>query len=123
MGIFKKAKLERADFIKDGVLLGLIEEHEKRCSYSRIESYIKNIEEQGETVLEKILDIIKFDHQIRPFVSRKLGLPPNQMNLFFGRPLTETITMFGLQVLKEIDGSFLLTIKSRQGRAYLKEEG
>lgn len=113
MNVYKKPKLERADIIEDGVLLGLIEEHEKRCSYSLIEGYVKKIQDLGETVLEKILNIIKFDHQIRPFVSQKRGLNLNRMNLYFGRPLTETITMFGLQILREPDGSFLLTIKSR----------
>jgi Fe-S-cluster containining protein len=111
MNIYKKPKLQRADFIEDGVLLGLIEEHEKRCSYSLIEGYIKKIQDQGETVLERVLNIIKFDHHIRPFVSQKLGLSLNRMNLYFGRPLTETMTMFGLQILRETDGSFLLTLK------------
>jgi Fe-S-cluster containining protein len=113
MNVYKNPKLEREDFIEDGVLLGLIEEHEKRCSYSLIEGYIKKIQEHGETALERILNIIKFDYQIRPFVSQKLGLSLNRMNLYFGRPLTVTITMFGLQVIREADGSFLLTVKSR----------
>lgn len=109
MEIFNSPKLERKDIVDDGVLLGLIEEHEKRCSYSLLKQLIEDINSKGETVLKQILDILRFDHQMRPFVSGKLGLDPTHMNLYFGRPLTETIIMFGLKVEHKSDGSFLLT--------------
>jgi Fe-S-cluster containining protein len=112
MDVYKGSKLDRIDLIKDSVLLGLIKEHGKRCGYSTIKGYVEEIEDQGERVLDKIIDILKFDHQIRPFISQKMQLDPEQMDLYFGRPLTETIAMFGLQVIKENDGAFLLTIKS-----------
>jgi hypothetical protein len=46
-------------------------------------------------------------------LAERLGLKPEEMEFFFGRPLKETITMFGLQVVQDPDGSFTLTkIKS-----------
>jgi len=63
----------------------------------------------GEKAVDKIIELLKFDHHLRPFVSEKTGLDPSEMDFVFGRPITETITMFGLQVIRERDGSFFLT--------------
>ena len=112
MDVYNAPKLERENFIENGVLLGFIKEHEKRCSYSLLESYVKKIKDIGDPALEKILKILKFDHEIRPFLAQKLDLNPSHMNLYLGRPLTETISMFGLHVIEENNGTFLLTIKS-----------
>jgi len=90
--------------------MGVIEAHETRCHYATLEELVKRIEPEGESAVQKILDLLRFDHQIRPFMSEKLGLHPEDMNLYFGRPLIETINMFGLKVRSESDGSFTLSI-------------
>jgi hypothetical protein len=109
MEVYQKPKPARTDIITDGVLLELIRGHEERCSYAGLEGLVKQIETQGEEAVERILALMRFDHQIRPFVSEKLGIDPNDMGLVFGRPLTETVSMFGLRVTREEDGAFLLT--------------
>jgi Fe-S-cluster containining protein len=111
--VYSGPKPGRNDIIKDSILLGVIEEHEKRCSYSTLEGYVRQIEVDGEKAVEKILEVLRFDHHLRPFMSEKLGLDPEETDLFFGRSLIETITMFGLKVTRESDGAFsLTTIKS-----------
>lgn len=110
LSVYARQKLSRKDVVQDNVLMGVVEEHEKRCSYSVLEEWVKKIETEGERAIEKILGILKFDYQIRPFITEKLGLNPDEMNLYFGRPIIETIGMFGLKVEREADGSFLLTI-------------
>ena len=111
--VFQGPKLMRRQAIEDQVLLGLMEEHERRCGYALHEKLVGEIESKGEEAVEQILDLLKFDFHLRPFVADKLGLNPEEMDFFFGRPLTETIAMFGLQVVREPDGSFTLTkIKS-----------
>lgn len=107
--IFKGPKLKRKDVVKDKVLLEMMAEHERRCGYAILEKQVKRIELDGEEAVEKILHMLKFDFQLRPFISEKLGLHASEMDFYFGRPLTETIAMFGLQVIREPDGSFLLT--------------
>ena len=87
-----------------------MEQHENRCHYSVLEKHVKQIESQGARAIEEILSLMKFDHDIRPFVSKKMGIELRDMDFLFGRPLTETIPMFGLKVTKEPDGSFLLTV-------------
>jgi Fe-S-cluster containining protein len=111
--VFQGPKLVRKQAIEDQVLMGLIEEHDRRCGYALLERIVREIESKGEEAVQQILDFLKFDYHLRPFVADKLGLNPEDMDFFFGRPLTETITMFGLQVIQGPDGSFTLTtIKS-----------
>jgi len=109
MKIFRSTNLERKDIIRDGTLLGLIEEHEQRCSYLKLEKYVQQIESEGEKAVEKIIDALKFDFQLRPFISEKAGINPAEMDFIFGRPLIQTIIMFGLKVDRGPDGSFFLT--------------
>jgi hypothetical protein len=48
-------------------------------------------------------------------LAQKLGLKIEEMDFFFGRPLTETIVGFGLKVVREADGGFLLTRLKKNG--------
>ena len=107
--VYESPKPRRVDIVRDKILLRLIEEHEMKCSYSIIETYVRQIDFTGEKVLEKILELLRFDYHLRPFMSEKLGLDPGETDLFFGRPLIHTIRMFGLKVTREPEGSFLLT--------------
>lgn len=109
MEIYQGPKLQRKDVLEDEVLLGLIAKHEERCSYARLEAYVKQIETEGEGAIKTILDVLKLDYHVRPFASEKLGLSRDEMDFFFGKPLIETIRMFGLKVIREPDGSFFLT--------------
>jgi Fe-S-cluster containining protein len=99
----------RKDIVSDGVLLGLIKKHEDRCSYAALDEHIRGIQEYGEEAIASILDLMKFDYALRPFVANKLGLPMDEMDFYFGRPLLQTIVMFGLKVDHRSDGTFYLT--------------
>ena len=84
--------------------------HEEKCAYAQLDSHVKQIEKRGEKAVEKILDLLKFDHDIRWMVPEKLGVEADDLDLIFGRPLSVTIAMFGLKVVREPDGSFFLTL-------------
>jgi Fe-S-cluster containining protein len=110
MRVYARPKMDRRDIIRDKIVLGLMNEHHKRCSHSELDKRVRRIEKEGEAAVGKILEALRFDHHIRAFTSKKLGIDLNEMDLLFGRPLTETITMFGLKVIKKSDGSFYLTV-------------
>jgi hypothetical protein len=114
MSAYSRPKARREDFVEDGVLLGLMREHEKRCAYEIVGSLVGEIESTGETALEQILEVLKFDYHLRPFVCEKMGIAPEETDFLFGRPLVKTISQFGLQVVRPPDGSFLLTILEDQ---------
>ena len=110
MRVYARPKMDRRDIIRDKTVLGLMNEHQKRCSYSELDECVRQIEQKGEEAVGRILEALRFDHHIRAFTSKKLGIDLNEMDFLFGRPLTETITMFGLKVIKKSDGSFFLTV-------------
>ena len=56
-----------------------------------------------------MLDLLRFDHHVREFVAEKLALAPESMDFFLGRPLRDVIELYGLRVLEQPDGCFLLT--------------
>jgi hypothetical protein len=115
MRLYQSPKLHRQDVIEDGVLLGLIEEQERRCSYALLSDHVRQIAEHGGKAVERILELLKFDFYLRPFMAKKLGLRIEEMDFFFGRPLTETVVMFGLKVERQPDRGFLLTRIGRNG--------
>jgi Fe-S-cluster containining protein len=115
MELYQGPKLHRQDVVRNGVLLGLIEEQEKRCGYAVLHDHVRRISEHGEKAVEKILELLKFDFHLRPFLAQKLELRVEEMDFFFGRPLTETIVMFGLKVERQPDGGFFLTRIEKNG--------
>ena len=108
--VYAEPKANRRDLIQDNNLLRLMAAHEEKCGYARLDLYVREIETSGETALKKILDLLKFDHDIRLLVPERLGIDVDDLDLIFGRPLAETIIMFGLTVVREPDGSFFLTL-------------
>jgi len=115
MGLYQSPKLQRKDVIESGVLLGVIEEQGKKCSYAVLYDHVRRISEDGEKAVERILELLKFDFHLRPFLSQKLGLRMEEMDFFLGRPLTETIVMFDLKVERQTDGGFFLTSLKKNG--------
>lgn len=107
--LYKTPRLQRRDLIEDGVLLALMEEHDNRCGYAVLHDHVRRIPEDGGDSLNEILEVLKFDFHLRPFMAQKLGMGLEEMDFFFGRPLTETIVMFGLKVKKQPEGGFFLT--------------
>lgn len=109
LDVFAGDKAARKDLVRDPDLLGLMERHEAECSYGALGREVEMILEDGEKAVERIIRILKFDHRIRPLVTQRLGIEPDELAFFLGRPLTETLVMFGLKVTREPDGSFFLT--------------
>jgi Fe-S-cluster containining protein len=109
MEVYAGEKAARRDLVRDPVLLDLMERHDAECSYGALQGHVAAIREDGEKAVERIIRILKFDHNIRPLVTQRLGVDPNEMAFFFGRPLTGTLVMFGLKVTRQPDGSFFLT--------------
>ncbi|MEW6665986.1 MAG: YkgJ family cysteine cluster protein [Thermodesulfobacteriota bacterium] len=109
MRVFEGPKLARASLIHDETLRGLLDVHEKRCSYRLLESCVRDIPKRGEEAVKRVMELLRFDFHLRNLVCTKLGIDEGEMDFLFGRPMVDTIVMFGLKVVQEPDGSFLLT--------------
>ncbi|MFC1858310.1 YkgJ family cysteine cluster protein [Thermodesulfobacteriota bacterium] len=103
--LYAKARLSRKDILANiNGLWHLIGDHEKRCSYEKIRQLLGN--ESRKKGIRNILEMIRYDDEMRVLVVEKSGLDPGMLDFLFGRPLLETIHMFGLHVGKE-DGHYL----------------
>ena len=120
MKVLEGPKLRRQDVVDDGVLLGLMDKHEERCSHTRLHDHVLSIFPEGSRAVERVLDLLKFDYHLRPFVSEKLAVSMEEMDFYFGRPLADTIGAYGLRVTHEPDGSFFLTSEKKRNDAILE---
>jgi Fe-S-cluster containining protein len=110
--------LQRRDLIKpDDGILKIIGVHDQRCAYETLESAVEGLRgPDSAKAVGGVLDLLQYDHYMRPLLAEKLKVAPNVMDFFFGRPLTTTIRMFGLCVKQEGDG-FLLVPTADYGSA------
>ena len=108
--------LQRMDLIRpDDGLIKAINAHEQRCAYETLELAVRELggKDSGKAV-EKILDLLQYDYYLRPLLAEKLQVDPNELDFFFGRPLTTTIRMFGLCVKQEGDTFLLAPMESHK---------
>jgi Fe-S-cluster containining protein len=110
--IYSKNRLTRKDLILtiEG-LWDLVEDHQKRCSYEKLSLFIDILKkDKKDKALKGILDIIKYDAQIRKLVVQKGGLDPEMTDFIFGRPITETIKIYGFKIKKQGENYRLISI-------------
>jgi Fe-S-cluster containining protein len=107
--------LQRKDLVQpDDRILKVMGAHDQRCAYETLQSAVQELQGPGsEKAVEKILDLLQYDHYMRPLLTERLSLVPSAMDFFFGRPLTTTIHMFGLCVKQEGDTFLLAPVDSR----------
>lgn len=122
---YRRPKATRRHLFNAPALHRLMDEHEKRCGYPLLSAHVEEVRRRGRKAVEEILKILRFDHDLRPVAVERLGLDPRETDLLFGRPLIDTIVMFGLEVRREPDGAFFLTMlqRGRYRRGPKKKEG
>jgi len=109
---YAKNRLTRQDLISsvEG-LWELVEGHQERCSYDMLQFFIDSLNKgKKDEALKGILEIIEYDIQIRELVVQKAGLETDLTDFLFGRPITETIKIYGLKIKKKEDKYILIPI-------------
>lgn len=98
--------LTRRDiFAELEVLLDLMDEHNKRCSFSQLQELFKQVEEQGEERIQPLLELLAYEDHFRRFFGEQLKIPEDTLKLVFGRSLADLVALFGFRVEQEPDGS------------------
>ena len=94
--IYSKNRLTRKDllFNIEG-LWELVKDHQLRCSYEKIKKILQKQDSSKNAMQKEILEIIRYDAQIRQLVVKKGGMDSEILDFLFGRPLTITIKPFG----------------------------
>jgi Fe-S-cluster containining protein len=116
--IYDKGRLTRRDLLAEVAgLWELIEDHEQRCSYAQLGAWVREgaLENEGFRQEEAILETLRYDAQIRQLATEKGGLDAELLVFVFGRPLTETIRMFGIDLVRKKGTYGLIRSKDRPG--------
>jgi Fe-S-cluster containining protein len=98
--------LTRRD-IFDGVelLLDLMAEHDRRCSFEKLDAAFKHLAEHGEEAVGELLDLMAYEDHFRRFMGEQLKIPADTSELVFGRSFADLALLFGFRVEEDSDGS------------------
>ncbi|WP_319521376.1 YkgJ family cysteine cluster protein [uncultured Desulfosarcina sp.] len=117
--IYDKARLTRRDLLTTVAgLWELVEDHERRCSYAQLGAWVREgtLENDAFKQEEAIFETLRYDAHIRQLAVEKGGLDADLLPFVFGRPLTETIRMFGIDLIKRNGAYGLVRSRVRQGK-------
>jgi Fe-S-cluster containining protein len=101
--IYANNRLTRSDLISEVKgLWDLIKDHQARCDYRKIQSLIKDLAGSNNIhARRKLLEIIRYDAEIRELVVVRGGLDPELLDFLLGRPLTKTLRNYGIKIHQE----------------------
>ena len=101
----KGVYLTRQDiFEKVGLLVQTIMEHEKRCSFEALHEAFKELQATEGRTIEDFLKLVAYEDHFRSFVREQFNIPPNQLELVFGRSFADLMPVFGFKVQDDDDG-------------------
>lgn len=99
-----KERITRADVLADNEeLLQLVAVHEQKCDYFTLAELASRLDDDAEA-REAFLEAVRFDIAFRNVVQEKARIPENQLIFLFGRPMAETVHMFGLEIIASEHG-------------------
>ena len=107
--MYEKNRLARKDLLA-GIagLWDLVEDHERQCSYAGLKHSLNDIGGSFEqTAIKTAVSMVRYDQEVRRLVVSQGGVEPDMTDFLFGRPLEQTIEIFGYSV-RERDGKHAL---------------
>ncbi len=114
--IYATNRLTRRDLVSNiKGLWELIEDHQDRCSYQTIKKLAHTAQRttNNKEAIESLLEMIKYDANMRPLIIKKGGMDAKMLKFLFGRPLMDTIKMFGFRISKGKDRLELLQVNAQ----------
>ena len=101
--LYQQERLTRRDLLGgiDG-LWDLIADHEERCAYSRLQELATQLAaDDHESALAEIRDMVAYDRSLRALMVEQGRAKEDMLDFLLGRPLTETLPGFHIQVEHE----------------------
>ena len=101
--IYAHDRLTRQDLLRSvSGLWEIVQTHERRCAYRKIEKWVPQIKSGNETARAALCEVVAYDGYLRSLTVTKSGIATALLDFLFGRPLSETlIKMYNLNVKKE----------------------
>lgn len=102
----KQPYLTRRDIFQDvELLLKLMAEHDRRCSFDRLQQAFQQLQaDQGQSI-DAVLDLLGYEEHFRDFLAEQLKIPADNLELVFGRSHAQMVPLFGFRVEQDPDGS------------------
>lgn len=87
-------------------LWDLVAHHQERCDYALVAEMADRIRQRRrfESAENELLEIIRFDGHLRDITLERGNLDPGSLEFLFGRPLSFTIRLFQLKIIKNATG-------------------
>ena len=107
---YKGEHLTRQHLLEDMAgLWDVIVDHEERCAYTKIKQWVSRlVGNKQQVAMQSIIEAVRYDKEIRNLVVEKGNLDPEMTDFLFGRPLTQTMHMFGIQIKQDGEGYKLI---------------
>lgn len=98
--VYQEPRLSRLDMVDAGSALGeIIQEHEKKCAYSRIRVLVQEVlDAQNVWAEQELAEIIGIDRAMRRYLLYNAGADDAVVLFILGRKLDSTLPAFGLQI-------------------------
>ena len=94
-------------------VLALIDEHDRRCSFGTMRELFEELKKTEGKNVEDVEGLLAFDDHVRQFAREQLNVPDDALELFFGRPLSDRVKLFGFRVERGADGTSTLMPEPR----------
>jgi len=89
-------------------LWDVIRAHEKRCSIEKWRRAMERLEATKGHSVEELLELLKYDHLIRQFLTERFSVKIEVAELILGRPLKDWLPLYGLELIEVPEGAFIL---------------
>jgi Fe-S-cluster containining protein len=89
------------------LLLDLMTEHDRRCSFGNLSALFKKMEESDEDqnkIMDEIVSMVAYEDHFRQSMAEQLKIPQDVVDLVFGRSFVDLMPLFGFRVKTEDDG-------------------
>ncbi len=115
--VYDTGRITRRDITgEQGAVAELIKAHEEQCGYDELAAWARRIHQiaSDREAIEAILAAVHFDAQARVLLAQRLPELSDEDRAAvaaccLGRPLTETLSMFGLTAIRQENGTLRLT--------------
>ena len=121
--VYDKDRLTREDLLETVPdLLSVVREHERQCDYELLRRLFDQFDKEpgSELLLKRISEIVNYDTELRNLLVEKGTVSAELLDFLFGRPLMDTLVMFGYRVRKGHRG---LSLEPVHGRTVLRSTG
>ena len=101
--------ITRADIFRQITpLWDIINAHEERCSFEKWTQALGRLEATHGHSVEEVLELLRYDHTARQFVTDRFSMASEIVDLILGRPLKHFLSLWGLELVETSDGGFIL---------------